>query len=318
MIHKSARRSGADDPASVHPADAASGVTPSCTDKSPRRRFSSPSREDVQRGTFDHPAFAELGNHREFLAGAAWPEIDELQNAATRVDLPYRFVRQTPELLRDGLHYEVRIRERHQIATRPRNWHDLLNALIWLRYPQIKQALNVRQVNDIARVGTRERTRGQCALTLFDEGGAVVILRSGPLLDAWDRHDWPLLFGDAVDWQHDSRVIIFGHALLEQLLEPHRLLVAKAIVVSTREDPHDEGLCARALTLVAEAISSEALLTDPQELRPLPVSGLPGWHDPHAAVGPARCKFLRTAECFRPLPAGRRYPAPLRLPQRGD
>ena len=49
------------------------------------------------------------------------------------------FVAQTPALLADGLHYEQRIAERGEIATREGNWHDLLNALIWLRFPRTEK-----------------------------------------------------------------------------------------------------------------------------------------------------------------------------------
>ena len=51
------------------------------------------------------------------------------------------------------------------------------------------------------------------------------------------------------------------------------------------------------------------LLADPQDLRPLPLSGIPGWHD-----GTSRPAFYREADCFRPLRAGRAYPAPLAVP----
>jgi hypothetical protein len=48
------------------------------------------------------------------------------------------------------------------------------------------------------------------------------------------------------------------------------------------------------------------VLNDPQELRPLPVSGVPGWH---ANTGDE--SFYTAAPCFQPLRAGRTYPAPL-------
>src|SRR5262245_4272689 len=37
--------------------------------------------------------------------------------------------------------YEVRIVERGEIPTRPRNAHDLLNALVWAAFPRAKLAL---------------------------------------------------------------------------------------------------------------------------------------------------------------------------------
>ncbi len=278
-----------------------------------KRRLRSPERDEVPRERFEHPLFADFAADHALLADTEWPDIDRIAPLQDGM----RFTAQSPELLADGLHYELRIARRGEISTRERNWHDLFNALVWRRYPELKRALNARQVADIERVGPRERTRGQCALTLFDEGGVVVLMRGGEMLDSWDRHEWTRLFGDDVEgWEQEARVFVFGHALMEHALDPRRLLVAKALVVSTAEDPRDDGVAVRALTLLAESISNGVLLNDPQELRPLPVSGLPGWEHPELAPGPLRAAFLRDAECFRPLPQGRRYPAPLRLPLR--
>ncbi len=96
------------------------------------------------------PAAVAVERYADLLRGE-WPSVAAL-NAHSR-DAAVRFVAQTPELLDDGLHYEQRILEHGGIATRERNWHDLLNALVWLRYPKLKRALNARQVGEIARVG---------------------------------------------------------------------------------------------------------------------------------------------------------------------
>ena len=61
---------------------------------------------------------------------------------------------------------------------------------------------------------------------------------------------------------------------------------------------------AQAERRVADAIRRAELLADPQELRPLPLAGLPGWH------ADVTSDFVASAPCFRPLRAGRRYPAP--------
>ena len=233
-----------------------------------------------------------------------------------------RFVAQSPALLADGLHYEQRIAERAEIATRERNWHDLLNALIWLRFPQLKAALNSRQVEQIAIAGPKSRTRAQCALTLFDEAGVVVALRDPALLALWDAHDWHGLFWRERKAWSDGRidVIVFGHALLEHALKPRQLLVGKAMVVMPASTGNLEDVAAppgevrseAAIAALAQAIVSAALLTDPQELRPLPLSGIPGWHADNTNEA-----FYLSAPCFCPLRAGRRYPPPLSL-QRAD
>ncbi|MGH8121278.1 MAG: DUF3025 domain-containing protein [Rudaea sp.] len=274
-------------------------------------RFVAPAREAVDPAVFTRPPLSRWREFAALLNGQQWPSVadldalrDKVQNVA-KDTLPH-FVAQSPQLLGDGLHYEARIAERGIVATRERNWHDLLNALIWLRYPALKSALNARQVAEIALIGAKQRTRAQYALTHFDEGGAIVQLRDAALLELWDAHDWHGLFWRERAAWGDGRIAVdvFGHALLEHALNPDALFVGKALVVAMREPP------AIALADVAAAIRAGDLLNDPQELRPLPLSGIPGWHADNG-----REKFYFDTPCFRPLRAGRRYP-PLGYPAR--
>ncbi|MFC4821223.1 DUF3025 domain-containing protein [Dokdonella ginsengisoli] len=244
-------------------------------------------------------------------------ELERLRLAAVdsdRIERP-RFCAQDAALLADGLHYETRIAERGELATRESHPHDFFNALVWLRHPRLKRALNARQVADIARVGPKQRTRGQCALTHFDEAGAIVWLAGTDLLPAWDAHDWSTLFGaQRAGWGRSIAVTVFGHALVEHVWNGHDLPVAKALAVRVDArafaalDVEAGSMVARwpdAEARVAAAIAAGELLADPQELRPLPLAGIPGWH-----VDGAQPAFLREAPCFRPLRPGRRYPAP--------
>jgi Protein of unknown function (DUF3025) len=265
-------------------------------------RFVAPARDAVASDVLARPPLSDWAEHGDWLLAGEWPSVESLNAAGDGALLPNRFVKQTPALLADGFHYEQRIFARNQIATREHNWHDLFNALVWLRFPQIKSALNARQVNEIAVVGPRQRSRAQCALTHFDEGGAIVTLRDRSLLEIWDAHDWVALFCDRRQaWSDGSiQVQVFGHALLEHALRPGQMLVSKTLVVC-----HEAGSSA-VTTTVARAIGEGAILNDPQELRPLPLSGIPGWHGNSDNVD-----FYRTAACFRPLRVGRRYPAPL-------
>ena len=255
------------------------------------------------------PPLSQWSEFDALLCGPQWPDIGALNgfvHNAANAPLP-QFVAQTPGLLRDGLHYEQRIAQHGQIATRTRNWHDLLNALIWLRFPGLKAALNARQVAEIAQVGSKQRSRAQCALTHFDEGGAIVLLRDTDLLHLWDAHDWHGLFWRERAAWGDGRiqVLVFGHALLEHALKPAQLLVSKTIAVIAPQNANVEDA---AIDAVAAAIRSGELLNDPQELRPLPLSGIPGWHVDNSAE-----YFYREAPCFRPLRAGRRYIQPIAL-----
>jgi len=75
--------------------------------------------------------------------------------------------------------YEVRIVDRGEIATRPNNVHDLMNALIWAAFPHAKRALTMA-VATIQRARARGQTKLPSArsrehdrLAMIDEGGIV-------------------------------------------------------------------------------------------------------------------------------------------------
>jgi hypothetical protein len=263
-------------------------------------RYIAPAREAVDPAVFGYAPLRDWPEDSEWLCGPDWPSIDAL-NTRWPESASERFVAQTRELLDDGLHYEERIAAHGLIATREENWHDLFNAMIWLRYPSLKRALNRQQVADIARFGPRTRSRPQCAQTHFDEAGAVVILRDPSLLALWDTHDWYNLFWRRRDaWIDGSiRVEVFGHALLEHALTPGKLLVGKALAVQV----HGGVTAGQAVAHCAEAITAGRLLRDPQELRPLPLSGIPGWHADNEQEA-----FHLAAPCYQPLRSGRHYP----------
>lgn len=268
-----------------------------------RQRFVAPRRSELGADVFARPPLSAWPDEAGWLRSAQFPGVDELNSGW---DAPWRFVEQTVELLADGLHYESRIHDQGRIATRADNWHDFFNALVWRRHTALKAALNRRQVGEIARMGAKTRSRAQCALTHFDEGGVIVLLRDPTLLAQWDAHDWRGLFLQSRQAWLDGaiRVEVFGHALLEMALVPDKLITGKALAVCDAQGQAPEV----SLAALAEAIVSGELLNDPQELRALPLAGIPGWHADNAAAA-----FYREAECFRPLREGRRYPAPLCL-----
>ncbi|EMF61602.1 DUF3025 domain-containing protein [Stenotrophomonas maltophilia] len=271
-------------------------ATTAAGDGSGVRRFVPPPRVAVDPQVFAHPVFAGLRGVHDLLASPEWPSIAALE---TRLTLPGKhLVEQDAALLADGLHYEARIAQ-GRIATRADNWHDLFNALVWARYPQLKQVLNVQQCRHIASMPPGQRNRAQAALTQFDETGVIVRVRDEDVLAAWDVHDWPALF-ESARWQSGDIAIaaIFGHALMEQALLPGRLLVGKCVVVHGEVDD----ACVDA---VASGIVEGRAVTDPLQLRPLPLAGIPGWHQGQDAA------FYADAAYFRPLRAGRQYPPPL-------
>jgi hypothetical protein len=258
-------------------------------------------RESIRR--IPQPMLAALSPYDPDLS------IGELNALVERDGI--RFVAQTETLLADGLHYEERIACEGAVATREGSTHDLFNALIWVRHAVLKRAMNARQVADIARVGPKQRTRGQCALTHFDEAGAIVWIGESAPLAEWNAHDWRGLFLDArAAWGASIAVTLIGHALFDHTLAHGEYPVAKALVVRAARDDiarrsRDALIAAwpEAERIVADEIAAGRLLADPQELRPLPLAGI--WN-----VRSKSPDFYATEPCFRPLRAGRRYPEP--------
>lgn len=265
-----------------------------------KRRFIAPIRSEVDRVCFAHPLFDGYATYRGWFDAPDWPSLDALNAAMPLADRS--FAAQDQSLLDDGLHYETRVGERGIIATRPQNWHDLFNAAVWCRLPQLKSAINTRQCAHIAAMGPSVRNRAQYALTQFDEAGVIVRVRDPALLALWDRHDWTALFHrHSSSWHNgDIRIaVVIGHALLEHALVPDLFLIGKCLVVQGDADDN------ASVETVVRAVVEGQVLCDPLELRPLPLPGIPGWHPLQDA------DFFATAACFRPARAGRTYPTPL-------
>jgi hypothetical protein len=178
--------------------------------------------------------------------------------------------------------YEAFIARTRRVPTRD-NLHDLFNGLMWLSYPQTKRRLNELQAQHIAAQGTSgPRGALRDALTVFDENAAV-LQAPAELLDALRRRDWQTLFiTRRSDWQ-SARLVIFGHALLEKLLQPRKAITAHAWAIEELTD------AALASSLTPERLTSKPFL-------PLPVLGVPGWWS--ANEDP---RFYDDPDVFRPL-----------------
>ncbi len=264
----------------------------------PKRVFISPLRENVNKHIFKHPVFNDVAGFLPWAESEQWPTVESLNSSGQSLihaytGMPLVFERQTADLVADGMHYEQRIYQRGQIATRENNWHDLFNAMMWLKYPRIKSALNARQWADVHQHGLKTRTPGQCAMTLFDEAGAFVAMPD-ELLECWKLHDWHGLFIEHADaWRlGQARVAVFGHALLDHALVTETLLVAKCIVLGEVAD------LSSGFDVLADEIQSGKILRANNELRTLPLCGISGWH---SATDSA--EFVKTAACFSPLSA---------------
>jgi hypothetical protein len=170
--------------------------------------------------------------------------------------------------------YERHVAATGRVPTRD-NAHDLFNGLVWLRCPHFKAALNRAHVEaPPAPPGRRGPLRD--ALTLLDESG--LLLQAPPkLAEALRDKDWATLFIAQRALWGQARLLVVGHALLEQLLAPRKPLCARVLLVDDIDAP----------TLPPGLV--------PAALPPLPVLGIPGWWPPNASLD-----FYADDRVFRP------------------
>jgi len=241
----------------------------------------------------DHPAFAPYQSLIDALGLArALPSLDALNAlAAARGTtqsrgLPLRFF--VPDGRLSARDYETHILQTGQVPTRADTWHDVLNALVWLRFPRFKAALNAAHGEAIAVEADTRRGRRRDALTVLDESGVWVISRESTLPELLAGRAWSALF-----WEARSRVetgmrfVVVGHALLEKALAPYPSMTGKCLLLQSDSlDPDAAD---------AQAFMALGAIDTPRQLAPLPVQGIPGWD-----AANAHAAYYANQEIFRP------------------
>ena len=82
----------------------------------------------------------------------------------------------------DDPYYEVGVYETGRVSTRPEALHDWFNALAWLAFPITKARINSLHARELPRESKGRRGPLRDLLTIFDEGGAIVVCRDEELL----------------------------------------------------------------------------------------------------------------------------------------
>lgn len=240
---------------------------------------------------FIHSAFEPYRDLLAQLRGAR--RLDDLNALAAHLDVRHaqsgkdlRFVSLPGSC--SAAQYEQGIAASGSVPTREDNLHDFLNALVWLRFPQLKSALNLRHCQAMAQQPGEGKQRGRLRdrLTLLDESGMLVVSSNPDLLELLRAMKWRELLWEArADVVHDMRFIVVGHGLLEKCLAPFPGMTAKCLFIHSAEHSPD-----RIDMLAAEKIlSAEAL-----DLPPFPIQGIPGWDDNETP------DYYRNTEIFRP------------------
>jgi hypothetical protein len=121
--------------------------------------------------------------------------------------------------------YDGKIVMRGQVPCLESSYHDLFNTLVWAAFPRSKRALHLRQFRALQRwlpAGAsrlpNRRTREQDALTLFDEGGAMLIATGARESVA-------------------PRVVPFGHAVMEHVCFERQAVRSAAVWLDLPSEP---------------------------------------------------------------------------------
>ena len=201
---------------------------------------------------------------------------------------PVRFVPQAE--LPEGMAYEQFIFDTRCVPTRE-GLHDFFNGLCWLHLPQTKTRLNQLQAAQIAADGIQS-VRGPVrdALTVFDENAAF-LRAPDALWQALAAKDWTRLFGELRPLWDESWLLLFGHALLEKLVQPRKAITAHVY----RVDPATDSLAGLDAWL-APHLSAQTLAAKP--FAHLPVLGVPHWWPANEVPG-----FYDDVQVFRPARA---------------
>lgn len=192
---------------------------------------------------------------------------------------PKTFVPQS--ILPSGTSYETFIFEQHLIPTRD-GLHDFFNGLCWLSFPKTKLSFNQIHQQQITQLGTTQRGKVRDMLTVIDENGFLIECPD-ELWQALANKQWIKAFMDLRPLWQQSRVMVFGHALLEKLVNPYKAITAHAIRIPSQlldlKDKVTSSFSQKDLqridTYLSEYLSEQTLIKKPYI--PIQIFGIPGW-----------------------------------------
>jgi len=238
------------------------------------------------------PLFASLYDLLARLDEDRFPRLDDLNRLVAQHERrvvvangkPVRFVEQIHGSLPFAAQYEPRCYLSGEVQTRPGNWHDLFNALVWLVFPRAKAAINARHYQAMSdRPHTEEGGRGSARdmLTLIDESGVIVVHTDDELVGLLQDFKWKELF-----WQRRDKVVstmgfyLFGHGLYEKAMRPYVGMTGQGLVLKVTVDffvwPLPERL-SYLDGLLADYFLAPDNCRSTRELTPVPLLGVPGW-----------------------------------------
>lgn len=247
-----------------------------------------------------------------FAAHTDWPSLDDLQQLLDEREEPLRtrhgallkVVPQEGKPDHFAQHYAPRIYLNGEIQTRTRNWHDFFQLLSWFLFPRTKAVINAIHI-PLAKarlekgVDIGRRTPVENMLSLFDEGGAVLVADDPSLLELVREFKWKALFWQRRDELNEKfDCVVFGHAMYEKALAPYLGMTANTILLQGDRE-YFEGDRETRLAWIDEKLAaifeSGESYQQPRDLQPFPILGMPGWDPANNEEG-----YYDNTDYFRP------------------
>ena len=241
-----------------------------------------------------------------------WPQLDDYQSILNSLPRPIKTLagKSLKVVAQDGKpghfneHYAPRVYLTGEIQTRTENWHDFFQFLTWFMFPKTKAVINSihvpaaqARIDNNLELGRRSPVENM--LSLFDEGGAVILSSDESLLQLIRDFKWKELFWQRRgELQEKLKLVTFGHALYEKGLSPYIGMTANCILLYV-----DEALLQQTKqqqldyidTELAQLFVSGEIYKKPRDLSPLPLLGLPGWDEGNEIES-----FYENENYFRP------------------
>ncbi|MFC1747551.1 DUF3025 domain-containing protein [Pseudomonadota bacterium] len=230
-----------------------------------------------------------------FVDFESWPGLADYQSVLdnwpaeinTQGGAPLKIAAQAGRPDQFEQHYAPRIYLTGEIQTRTENWHDFFQYLSWFMFPTTKAVINAihlpyakaRLEEGGAELGRRSPVEN--LLSLFDEGGAVLISSDPELLQLVRDFQWKELFWHRRDELADKfKCVAFGHAMYEKGMAPYLGMTANCILLDADErffQQNNDAQLAWVDEQLAEIFSKGERLAKPRDLSPFPILGMPGW-----------------------------------------
>ena len=238
------------------------------------------------------PLFAPLHPVLAELESGYFPTLDDCNALlaahhppiTVRSEAPLRFVAQQRGKLPFEAQYEPRCYLTGEVQMREHNWHDLLNALVWLAFPKTKAVLNARHYHALMEERASGHTRRGAVRdvnTLFDESGVIVVYADNQLAGLQRNFKWKELF-----WQRREQVrtnmefYLFGHGLYEKALQPYVGMTGQGLLLAVEPEFFSWTMTQQLLhldSLLADHLAMPEHCRSTRDLAPVPLLGVPGW-----------------------------------------